>query len=60
MARILHFEDFLSKRELDRITDFAAKEFPAAVKLRDRRAAPTPAPKIKPIFKRGSEPPKAA
>jgi hypothetical protein len=33
MAKILHFEDFLSKRELDKITEFAAKELAAPVKL---------------------------
>jgi hypothetical protein len=29
MARILNFDEYLPKRELDKITEFASKEFPA-------------------------------
>jgi hypothetical protein len=36
MAKILNFENFLSKKELAQITEFAEKEF-APVKLDDRR-----------------------
>jgi hypothetical protein len=47
MAKILNFDKLFNRRELDKITEFASKEFPAPVKLHDRRAAPTEQAKIK-------------
>lgn len=58
MAKILNFENFLSKRELDKITEFAEKEF-APVKLDERRPSPTePQPLV--TLKRQQPPKKAA
>ncbi len=59
MARILKFEDFLTKRELDKITEFANREFSAPVKLHDRRPSPTERD-LRIRLKRTTEPPKAA
>jgi hypothetical protein len=56
MAKILNFEDFLSKRELARIEVWARKEFAPVVKLGERRRKPLVSLKSKPA----SEPPKAA
>jgi hypothetical protein len=58
MSKILKFENFATKKELDKIAEFAQKELSAPVQLSDRR----PQPKKKHIvnLRRPNDPPKRA
>jgi hypothetical protein len=58
MAKILNFEDFLSKKELDKITDFCSKEFAEPVKFPKKDKPKEEKPLV--TLKRPTEPPRAA